>query len=55
MALRILPDFLSKEAGQDFAEYAVLLGLIALVVIVSVAAYGVNLAGYRAWIAGSLP
>jgi pilus assembly protein Flp/PilA len=33
-----------SEKGQDLAEYALLIGLIALVVLIAVTALGVNLA-----------
>ena len=38
-----LRNWLQREEGQDLAEYAILLGLIALVVMVAVIALGTNL------------
>ena len=35
--------FASDEEGQDLAEYALLLGLIALVVVIAVTTLGTNL------------
>jgi Flp pilus assembly pilin Flp len=37
---------LNSEEGQDLAEYALLLGLIALVVMIAVAALGDGLLAY---------
>jgi Flp pilus assembly pilin Flp len=42
--LKIL-NWLQREEGQDLAEYALLLGLIALIVIVAVVALGGGLSG----------
>ena len=39
-----------QEEGQDLGEYALLFGLIALVVIVGVTLFGTNLLGrFNAW------
>jgi pilus assembly protein Flp/PilA len=38
-----LRNWLQREEGQDLAEYALLIGLIALVVIVAVTLLGENL------------
>jgi pilus assembly protein Flp/PilA len=38
--LTYLQNILPQEEGQDLAEYAILLGLIALVVLVAVTALG---------------
>jgi Flp pilus assembly pilin Flp len=40
-----LDAFLNREDGQDLAEYAILLGLIALAVIVAVMAFGASVGG----------
>jgi pilus assembly protein Flp/PilA len=40
-----LRNWLQCEEGQDLAEYAILLGLIALVVMIAVIALGTNLSG----------
>jgi Flp pilus assembly pilin Flp len=39
-------NWLNSEEGQDLAEYALLLGLIAVVVMVAVAALGDGLLAY---------
>jgi Flp pilus assembly pilin Flp len=44
--MKRLPNLLllpSDEAGQDAAEYALLIGLIALVIVIAVTALGINL------------
>ena len=38
-----IKNWLQREEGQDLAEYAILLGLIALVVMIAVIALGTNL------------
>ena len=38
-------DWLKVEQGQDLSEYALLIGLIALVVLVAVTVLGQNLSG----------
>ncbi|MEA3338246.1 MAG: Flp family type IVb pilin [Chloroflexota bacterium] len=38
-----LTSIFSDEEGQDLAEYAILLGLIAMVVLLAVVAVGTNL------------
>jgi Flp pilus assembly pilin Flp len=38
-------SFLRAESGQDLAEYALLIGLIALVVLLSVTLLGQNMSG----------
>ena len=38
-----LRNWLKREEGQDLAEYALLIGLIALVVILAVTLLGANL------------
>jgi pilus assembly protein Flp/PilA len=40
-----LRNWLRREEGQDLAEYALLIGLIALVVILAVTVLGTNLSG----------
>lgn len=47
-------DFMQDEAGQDTAEYAVLLGLIALAVITAVELVGGGIGGILADIGGVL-
>jgi pilus assembly protein Flp/PilA len=47
-----LADLSEKEEGQDLGEYALLFGLIALVVIVGVTLFGTNLlARFNSWAA----
>ncbi len=41
----LLKKFFSEESGQDLAEYALLIGLIALVVVFAVSALGGALTG----------
>ena len=41
----MLKKFLTRTHGQDLAEYALLLGLIAVVVMVAIAAFGLSLEG----------
>ena len=41
----MLKKLLTRTHGQDLAEYALLLGLIAVVVMVAVAAFGLSLEG----------
>jgi Flp pilus assembly pilin Flp len=55
MAQLLMRALLSSEAGQDFAEYALLIAMIALLVIVAITAYGGSLSAYWAMIAASLP
>jgi pilus assembly protein Flp/PilA len=43
------------EIGQDAAEYALLIALIALAIIVAVTAFGTSLAGMYATIVAQLP
>ena len=38
-----IKNWLQREEGQDLAEYAILIGLIALVVMIAVIALGTNL------------
>jgi len=38
-------NWLDREEGQDLAEYALLLGLIALIVLAAVGLLGTNLSG----------
>jgi len=38
-----IKNWLQREEGQDLAEYAILIGLIALVVMIAVIALGENL------------
>jgi pilus assembly protein Flp/PilA len=40
-----LMSWLRRDEGQDLAEYAILIGLIALVVMVAVVILGTNLSG----------
>ncbi len=46
--------FWSDESGQDLAEYALLIALIALVVIAAVTLLGTNIQGVFNAIAGKL-
>lgn len=48
-------DPLFQEEGQDLAEYAVLIGLIALVVVGAVTVFGGQLAAFYNWIVATLP
>jgi Flp pilus assembly pilin Flp len=41
----MLKELLTRTHGQDLAEYALLLGLIAVVVMIAVAAFGLSLDG----------
>ena len=41
------------EEGQDLAEYSLLIGLIALVVIISVSLIGTNISGLFSFLANS--
>lgn len=43
-----------SEKGQDLAEYALLIGLIALVVLIAVTLLGVNIATVFTNIAGAI-
>lgn len=45
LALRIL-DWLKADEGQDLAEYGLLLGFLAVVVMIAVAALGYYLLAY---------
>jgi pilus assembly protein Flp/PilA len=47
--------FTSDESGQDLAEYALLIGLIAIVVIGAVTAFGGGLVGLFNNIVATLP
>jgi len=47
--------FISDESGQDLAEYALLIGLIAIVVIGAVTAFGGGLVGLFNNIVATLP
>ena len=38
-----IKNWLQREEGQDLAEYAILIGLIALVVMIAVTILGTNL------------
>ena len=49
-----LRNWLQKEEGQDLAEYALLIGLIALVVLVAVTLLGTGLQGVFNRIAGEV-
>ena len=40
-----LVNLFRREEGQDLAEYAILIGLIAIVVMVAVVLLGTNLSG----------
>lgn len=40
LSSRSRPDTYRDDAGQDLAEYAILIGLIALVVVAAVAFFG---------------
>lgn len=46
--------FLSREEGQDLAEYALLIALIALAVITAVTALGDEISGVLSDIGGTL-
>lgn len=48
-------SFVADESGQDLAEYALLIGLIAVVVVASVGAFGTSLSGFYSNIVDSLP
>ena len=50
-----LSAWLHSEEGQDLAEYAILLALIALVVIAAVATLGDNILATFEKMAGKLP
>ena len=52
---QVLRRLVGEPAGQDLAEYALLIGLIALVVIAAVTLFGGNLAGFYQNIANSPP
>jgi pilus assembly protein Flp/PilA len=49
-----LRNWLRREEGQDLAEYALLIGLIALVVMVAVTILGTNLSGLFSEIASEV-
>lgn len=49
-----VPD-LRGDAGQDLAEYAILIGLIALVVVGAVTAFGGRLVAMYDFIVATLP
>jgi len=49
-----LSSLMRREEGQDLAEYAILLGLIALVVVVAVILLGTNISSIFARIAASV-
>jgi pilus assembly protein Flp/PilA len=51
---RIL-EFLKSEEGASAAEYGLLVGLIALVIVVGVSAFGTNLSGLYDTIVAGLP
>jgi Flp pilus assembly pilin Flp len=48
-------NLVANESGQDLAEYALLIGLIAIVVIASVSAFGGGLVGFYNNIVATLP
>ena len=48
-------EFLKSEEGASAAEYGLLLGLIALVILVGVSAFGMNLSNLYDSIAAGLP
>ena len=48
-------SLVAEESGQDLAEYALLIGLIALVVVTYVGGFGTTLAGFYSNIVDSLP
>lgn len=47
-------NWLKSEEGQDLAEYGLLLGLIAVIVMIAVAALGDSLLAYFTSIAASV-
>jgi pilus assembly protein Flp/PilA len=47
-------EWLRREEGQDLAEYALLIGLIALVVLIAVTILGQNLSGLFSAIAAEV-
>lgn len=49
-----LRNWLQREEGQDLAEYALLIGLIAIVVLVAVTLLGTNLSGVFQSIASTI-
>jgi Flp pilus assembly pilin Flp len=53
-ATRVAPHLPTDEKGQDAAEYALLIGLIAVVLIVGVGALGVALNGGFNALAGTV-
>jgi Flp pilus assembly pilin Flp len=55
MAGPLAGSLASDESGQDLAEYALLIGLIAIVVIGAVAAFGGGLVGLFNNIVATLP
>ena len=55
MALAGAGKLVADESGQDLAEYALLIGLIALVVIGAVTTFGTGLVGLYNNIVGALP
>ena len=48
-------EFLKNEKGASAAEYALLIGLIAMVIMAGISAFGTSLGSYYQSLAGSLP
>ncbi len=55
MAGQLAGNLVAEESGQDLAEYALLIGLIAIAVIGAVAAFGGGLVGFYNNIVATLP
>jgi Flp pilus assembly pilin Flp len=53
MALSVL-NWLRREEGQDLAEYGLLLGFLAVVVMIAVATFGYYLLAFWSMLAESL-
>lgn len=54
-ASRVASRFGGNEAGQDLAEYAILVGLIAVVVVGALSVFGAQLVALFQRITGALP
>ena len=47
-------EFLKSETGASAAEYALLIGLIAVVIVAGISTFGTTLGGYYDWIVNNL-